>query len=135
MQFPWTTISCGHGNCVAPLDGIRACALWRPSWKHGAPLNDIKARGVSVTRSRSLYPPVKASWLAARVATLVVVRLVVFNLQVVLASATMAVPRKRGYRPASDYLAVNSQINQEAGMARLREARVFRKLDMLHGCL
>ena len=92
----------------------------------------VKARG-------RVHSPIKTAWLATCIETLVALGLGVRDLQTVWASAAMATPKKGGFRLASDYRAVNEQIekvpgvipNQEAEMADMRGAICFGKLVML----
>ena len=60
----------------------------------------VKARG-------RVYSPIKTAWLATCIGMLVALGLVFRNLQAVWASATMAAPKKGGFRLVSDYRAVN----------------------------
>ena len=85
-----------------------------------------------------VYSPIKTAWVAKCFGILVALGLMFRNMQAVWASATMAAPKKGGFRLVSDYRAAKKHIekvprvmpNKEAEMADLRGATCFGKLDL-----
>ena len=88
-----------------------------------------------------VYNFVRTSCLAACMASLAVSALDFLNLQAVWISAAMATPKKEGFRIVSEFPAAHQKVekvpgvvlNQEAGMAKLIEARFYGRLDLLQG--